>query len=163
MIVCVAAVIFPAVALAQGGGEPPPPCCNLVVPPPAPPGATVSTDPVTGVLQVSISDATLQSLGMTRSEFLDRLGAGLFPDQQLNVLIPVILQTATMDPLVDGSTSLALVSDPDAVPTAPVLYFQIPRSGLDAAALDLLNLLYLTDGTTSLRVVFIRDVKATVE
>jgi len=149
--------LFSGTALAQGGTEPPPCCPKEDPPPPSPPpddsGFVITTDPLTGTTQVTVSDAALLSLGLTRSEVLGRIAAGLFPGQDPSVVIPVLSLSAATDPA-DGS-SLATAD-------GTLLIVQVPLSGLDPLALDSVDLLFLTDGTAGIQIVFVRDVSTTI-
>jgi hypothetical protein len=93
--------------------------------------------------QVSISDAALRAMGITRGMFLDRLATALFsdPNQTVYLIIPVISQTAAAD----GSTIVQ------------VQYFQFEKSMVSPGVIDTLDLLLITDGLTCMEVIFIHD------
>lgn len=146
IIVLVAVSLFPCYVFAQGDGRPPT-CCNEDPPPPPPPPGGDAVAPGTGTLdmmpQTSISDASLRAMGITRSQFLDRLAAALFTDPSLTVdlVIPIISQTSSPD----GSTIVQ------------VSYYQIHKNLVAPAIIYTLDLLFITDGQIYMEVIFIRD------
>src|SRR5262245_63702009 len=73
---------IPCLALAQGGGLPPPGCCNLVY------SRDAQTRDLTSHSQFEISDGAIQRMGLTRSQFIDRLSDAMFPGKQVALVIP---------------------------------------------------------------------------
>jgi hypothetical protein len=146
ILALVAVVLFPCYMFAQGGGGSlPPPCCDKQDPPPPEGGDALTTGMgATDVMpQVSISDAALRAMGITRSMFLDRLATALFsdPNQTVYLIIPVISQTTAAD----GSTIVQ------------VQYFQFEKSMVSPGVIDTLDLVLITDGLTCMEVIFIHD------
>lgn len=147
-IVLLTAELIPCKVLAQTSDPPPPPpCCNNQDPPP-PGGISVVVGGGADELmpQITISDTALGLLGQTRTQFLDNLAAALFtnPDQKLYLVIPVETQVT----LPDGSV------------INQVVYYQLEKSMVTPQVIDLLDVLYLTDGQTTIKVTFNHDVTA---
>jgi hypothetical protein len=94
--------------------------------------------------QISISDSTLQAMGITRSQFLERLATGLFPDtdQTVDLVIPVYSQASASTVSADGTR---------------VSYFQIAKRLVAPEIIDTMDLLYITDGRIYMEVIFIRN------
>jgi hypothetical protein len=101
------------------------------------------------VPQTTISDATLQAMGISRSQFLDRLATALFPDadQDVNLLIPVYSQANAATVSADGTR---------------VSYFQIAKRQVAPEIIDTVNLLYITDGKIYMEVIFVGSKTAAV-
>ncbi len=89
-------------------------------------------------LQVTASDADLAAMGLTRSQFISNLAVLLFPGagQTVSVVIPVLVTSG--DPAVPDS----------------VVYCQYEVDLVGDEVLDAITWLYLTDGNTSVTVVF---------
>jgi len=146
ILVLVAVVFLPCYAFAQGGDVPPPTCCNQDPPPPPEGGDSIGTKAIakSTMPQISISDATLQAMGITRSQFLERLATGLFPDtdQTVDLVIPVYGRASASTVLADGTR---------------VSYFQIAKSLVAPEIIDTMDLLYITDGRIYMEVIFVRN------
>ena len=153
VIVLLTFILAPHCALGQTVDPPKPPtCCNNGDPPPPPPGASAVTmggDDANLMPQISISDATLHLLGMTRSQFLDRQVAALFGDsfQTVYIVIPVWSQVTSSD----GSVVMQ------------VTYYQIQEDLSTPLVIDAQDLCYLTDGQITIKVTFIENLAGYLE
>ena len=144
LIILIAVAFCTANAFAQGGGPPPPPpCCKGEDPPPGENSLTTTATTTDAITVISISDATLQASGLTRSQFLDLLAAILLDPSAgpVSLAIPVVGQVT----LADGSVSYQ------------VTYFTIEKSKVAEEVLNSLNAVYLTDGKTVIGINFIPD------
>lgn len=142
-IALMAIALLPCHAFSQGDINQPPTCCKNNDAPPPPGSDTVAAGMATDAIpQVALSDATLSAMGITRSQFLDRLAATLFPDpaQTISLVIPVITLS-----FADGG-----------IPTQ-VTYYQFDKSQVPAEFIDATDLLYITDGQIYVEVIFIPD------
>jgi hypothetical protein len=101
------------------------------------PGVTVA------VSQVTVSEATLIQAGLTRSQFLDLLAAALYPDSAnaYGLIVPVFSQTTAAD----GSSAVQ------------VSYITIAKSQVAPEVIDSLGLVFITDGKTSVAVLFTEE------
>ena len=149
VLVLVAIVLLPCYALAQGNDPPPPTCCNQdpPQPPPGPSGNSVIAPKAVAndaMPQISISDTTLQAMAITRSQFLDRLATGLFPDadQDVDLVIPVYSQPSAATVSADGTR---------------VSYFEIAKHQVAPEVINAVDLLYITDGKIYMEVIFVRS------
>jgi len=146
ILVLAAIALLPCYVLAQGNDPPPPTCCNQNAPPPPGGGDSIGPKAIAKdtMPQVSISDATLQAMGVTRSQFLERLSAGLFPDadQAVDLVIPVYSQANASTVTADGTR---------------VLYYQIAKRLVAPEIIDAMDFLYVTDGKIYMEVIFIRN------
>jgi hypothetical protein len=141
-------IVFPCGLFAQGGEIKPPICCpeELPPPPPPPPGgdSLLPGEQTDGILQVTISDAELQLLGLTRSQFLDRLAATAFDldgGQSYSLIIPMFTLIMTAD----GSTAVQ------------VTYFTIEAGKVAPEVLDTLSLVFITDGKSTIAILFTQN------
>jgi hypothetical protein len=94
--------------------------------------------------QMSISDATLASMGLSRSQFLELLAGTFFPDagRAVNLIIPVI------NPGTDLPVS---AQDPS------VINYQFEIGQVPEGMINGLTWLYITDGQTYVVVIFAQD------
>src|SRR5437867_231357 len=86
-------MLLPGFASAQVD-PPPPPCC--------PKGPSMASEDETRATPVSLStfyasEGTLQTLGLTRSQFLARLSQGLFPGASVDVVVPTSRAVSVID------------------------------------------------------------------
>jgi hypothetical protein len=126
-------ILIPCQALAQDTN--PPPCCDQeFLPGSAAPG------------QVTMPDSVLLAMGLTRSQFLDRLTAGLFPDQPIDMIFSV---TITISVPADAS---ATNQSPESVTVTS--QYRIPRSQMEAIVIDALDQVVVTDGVTYIQIKF---------
>lgn len=143
-LLCFAFIAFPCSLLAQGGDViKPPACCPEPEPPPPPPGGDslllmTSADSVTAI---TISDSELTDLGMTRTQFLDWVAATAFGSrayQDYAVIIP----------------TYALILTEDGTTAVRVTYVTAEASRTPPELLDTLGLVFITDGQTTIAVLF---------
>jgi hypothetical protein len=94
--------------------------------------------------QISISDAMLESMGFSRSQFLELLAGTLFPDagQAVSLVIPVIKP---------GTDLPVSAQDPS------VINYQFEIGQVPERLMNALTWLYITDGQTSVVVIFTQD------
>ncbi len=91
-------------------------------------------------------DSVLLAMGLTRSQFLDRLTAGLFPDNAVSLIFSV---TTTINVQADASA-------PDKSPELVTVTYQyrIPRSQMKAEEIEVLDQFVVTDGVTYIQIKF---------
>ena len=135
---------LPCSLFAQGGGgTKPPDCCPEPEPPPPPPGgdSIILAVPTDSIAQITISDAELKELGITRSQLLDLLAAtafGLRADQSYSLVIPMYSPILTDE----GTTAVR------------VTYLTIEAEKVAPEVLDTLSLVFITDGQTTVAILF---------
>ena len=91
-------------------------------------------------------NSVLLAMGLTRSQFLDRLAAGLFPDKPVSLIFSV-------------TTTISVPADASTTDTSPVLVtvstqYRISRARMKAEEIDALDQLVVTDGVTSIQFKF---------
>jgi hypothetical protein len=134
-------VLVPCHAMAQETN--PPPCCDKASPPnpnTAIGGGTQS--------QVIVPDSMLLTMGIRRSDFLDRLVAGLFPDEQIWLIYSV-------------TTSVSVLSDASVTGKSPELVtvtyqYRVPKSQMQSEEIDALDRFIITNGVTCIEINFVR-------
>ena len=131
-------ILIPCQATAQETN--PPPCCDKE----PPPGDTAVVTETQG--QITMPDSVLLAMGLTRSQFLDRLAAGLFPDKPVSLIFSV-------------TTTIGVSADASATELSPVLVtvnsqYRISRSQMKAEEIDALDQFVVTDGVTSIQIKF---------
>jgi hypothetical protein len=148
-----AITLLPVYASAQGND--PPPCCRSGNGEPTAPG-TQPTRP--GDTQITVSENVLSAMGVTRSEFVDRLASGLFPNSDVNL---VLSSTSNLDPGVFSRKAPGRLADeiaPEELVAVQVKrYYQIARSKVRPADLENLDQFYITDGQVYVAVSFTRS------
>ena len=123
----------------------PPVCCSPDPPPPPPPGSSsLSATAATAEMpQVTVSDANLLQLGLTRGQFLDQVAAAMCPtpDGSYDLVIPVYTATTAAD----------------GTPIVQVTYLEIAKSEVAPEVIDALDLIFITNGQTCVAIVFTTD------
>jgi hypothetical protein len=119
----------------------PPPCCDKEPPPGDKSAVGVETQN-----QVVMADSALLAMGISRSQFLDRLAAGLFPGQEITLIYSV-------------TTTISVPADPSSTDKSPVLVqityqYRIPRSQMKPEEIDALGQFVITDGVTYIQIKF---------
>ena len=150
--VCLVVMLLALVALpclAYGQTDPPPPkCCDQNDPPPPPPpggnSLILSGGGTDAMTQISISDASLASMDLTRSQFLALLAGTLFPDagQAVKLVIPVINSGADLP---------VSAQDPS------VINYQFEIGQVPEGMMNGITWLYITDGQAYVVVIFTQD------
>lgn len=156
LIVLVMLTVTVSVATAQGTGypPPPPPCCTKEgsVAPGAPSALPITGTEESGIL-ISVTDETLGLLGLSRSDFVDRLAAGLFPDRNVDLLFT---STDLVDPEIVGDAR-GRFSDPNGSVIVEIRRtYRIPRFRVAPAILEAADRVALTDGAIVVTVQFRR-------
>jgi hypothetical protein len=145
VVASLALVMIPCLAYGQTDPAGPLPCCNLNDPPPSPGGDSVILGgSMVATAQISISDATLETMGLSRLQFLKLLAGTLFPDagQAVSLIIPVV----------NANTQLPVsAQDPS------VINYQFEIGQVSARLINALTWLYITDGQTTVVVIFTQD------
>jgi hypothetical protein len=141
-------IFFAFTTYAQGGGGiQPPPCCTKEDPPPPPPPGGDAISPATFETDlfpvVTLSDAALQTAGLTRRQVLDQLAATL-PGGSSE---PVML-------IIPGFT---LITAADGTVTYDAVFYTVEESQVSDDTLAQFNVFYLTDGASMIAVNFIQD------
>jgi hypothetical protein len=142
-------LLVPCFALAQGGGLPPPGCCSLAYDRDAQPRDLASHS------QFEISESAIERMGLTRSQFIDRLSDAMFPGKQVAIVIP--------SSRVSGKSGRAQHGflEEDLVAVEETRFYQIARSRMRSEDLNGLAQLYVTDGEIYLKINFIRGDSST--
>ena len=149
-------VLFVSTSLAIAQSDPPPPCCGGKGAPSIQMEAQLQSSG-SSLSTFEVSEGLLLSLGVTRGQFLERLSQSLLPGRVLN---RVIYSTRSMNrPMIDsrrvGSTDGETVSLEEGLfAVEQRRFYQIPREQLQAEQLAGLDVLYLSDGEISIRVLF---------
>jgi hypothetical protein len=136
--------LFPSVLAAQGVD--PPHCCN------APAGI-----PGTAGMQSSIfiTDAALASMGVSRTQFVDRLISVLMPARQVSL---VYSTTTSLNP----AAAAAMSADGQVPETVTVTQqYRVPREMIVQETIESMDELSITDGIVSLAISF-RHTETTV-
>lgn len=155
--VCVLPSVLVLLALPSLAGAqdfpPPPPCC------PRAPGLGADGPSLNLQPNLVISSEWLQELGLTRTEFVDRMAAGLFPGDTVHLLVTWTRTTRVPAPAhasgayrdnLDGAASPALVEIEERQT------YRFPRAQLTAAQLESLDELSLTNGRSTIKIGFTR-------
>lgn len=159
-------VVGTDLAIAQGTGyPPPPPCCteDSIAPrtevTPAIQGTQTAVS-VDSSLYLSVPDDALRIMGLTRSQFVDRLASGFFPDRSIDILVP---STDLIDP---GQADLGRASagmrgevgEADTLVAVEIRrIYQIPRYRVSSEVFETLDRFVVTDGQIRVTVQFRRE------
>jgi len=133
-------------------------------PPPPPPGeeeavagegllpavhpVLVHTSVDTGA-QFNISDDVIHAMGMSRSQFVDQLAAGIFPGSEVDLLIPTVsLREPSRFDYDRGFRGLEEEQDSRErlVAIQVKRFYQIPRFRVRSEEIDVLDQIFITDG-----------------
>jgi virulence-associated protein VagC len=148
----VLALLFVTTTAYAQGSEPPPPCCK---------DAQVvfdkdllSTPVAEG--QVDVSATTLQLLHSTRSQFVDRLAAGLFPGKRVELVLSST--RLVLNPTAGGNNRVRATDsgDEELVAVQEKRFYRMSRERVRSEDLDAIEQLYLTDGEVYIKVSFVR-------
>jgi hypothetical protein len=132
---------------AYAQGEWPPNCCSAV------------EGPNDGSSQIRRSEILIsadasQLLGITRTQFVDRLAGTFFPNKQVDLIVPNdrFRRSNTVDFSVtpDGS------ADGTVIAVQEKRFHRISRNHLREGDLDAVSMLYITDGQVAVRLSFIK-------
>ncbi|PYV02615.1 MAG: hypothetical protein DMG10_14055 [Acidobacteria bacterium] len=142
-------MVWPNAASAQGG-PPPPPCCGH--------DPSIAAEDEVRATPVSLStfyasEGTLQTLGLTRTQFLARLSQGLFPGASVDVVLP----TSRAVSVIDGVRGRAAAEEAGQVGVEERRYYRLAKDSLQTQALDTFDDLYLTNGEVYVKVTFTRE------
>src|SRR5262245_45147423 len=77
-----ASLLVPRFVMAQGNGLPPPGCCYMA------PDLDRESRDSTSRSRVDISESAIERMGLTHSQFIDRLSEAMFPGKQVSLVIP---------------------------------------------------------------------------
>jgi hypothetical protein len=126
-------LIMPSAAFAQSGGGHDPICCNMMA-------VGENEAAVSDLLPViSISDQTLNALGLTRIQFLNQLAASLFVNSDSTASLQIPVATENTD-------SYNLTAED---------FYAIPLESVDALMVDSSQYVILTDGVTYVVIFFV--------
>jgi len=150
LVLLIGLVLLPSTLLAQDGT--PPPCCG-----PKPPtyGMAIS-NPTASDGSFTVSVDVLQSQGITRSQFVDRLSQALFPEKSADILVYSVTQTTSgQDARSQGfqmdSAAQGLIA------MRQTLIYRLPRWTISSEELDKLDKVGLTDGQFSVTISFTKN------
>ncbi len=148
--VVLSVILLPHYALAQGSD--PPDCCGKGSKYVMPPGAPM---PVPSVDHILISDASLQAMGISRSDFVDRLSASLLFGKNIDLIISVSRSVGA-----DAANALSEREENQAEMEGILLgvqekrTYRVPRARLQASDVDALDEFSITDGTVVIGITF---------
>lgn len=132
-------VLFPCVVAAQNVN--PPTCCHE-----APSGIA---GPVVVQSSMVMTDAALASLGMSRTDFVDRLISVLMPGRQISL---VYSNTTSLNP-----AAAAVTADGQSPETVTLTrQYRVPREMMVTETIESLDELSITDGIVSITISFRR-------
>ena len=138
-------LLVPGFVMAQGGGLPPPGCCNHVF------ARNAQSRELASHSQFEISDNAIERMGLTRSQFIDRLSDAMFPGKQVAIVIPSSrVSSKSLDTEQHG------ILEEDLVAVEETRFYQIARDRMRSEDLEGAAELYLTDGEIYLRISFVR-------
>jgi hypothetical protein len=138
-------VAFLLTGIVNAQSDPPPGCCGKEA-------VRISAVPAPDLksAQLVISADAPQSLGISRSEFVDRLSAAFFPGKLVDLVISATRVVMKPDIESSGAAEAGLLA------LQQKRFYQVPRSQVQAADLDGLSQVYITDGQLYVRVTFIK-------
>jgi hypothetical protein len=142
----VVATILLTPSLAPAQDMDPPKCCNA---PTGTPLTAGETSRAGSQGRIIMSDAALRGMGLSRSQFIDHLGAGLLPNRQLTVIFSIARSVENYWPF-----------DQEAVgeqPAQVILQYRIQRERMRAEQIDALDQLAITDGEVQIEIYFKRE------
>jgi hypothetical protein len=131
-------------AMAQGGGLPPPGCCTLDA-------DDEQSLEAASRSQFDISDGAIQRMGLTRSQFIDRLSDAMFPGKE----VAIVIRSSRVSSKSLGREQRGILEE-DLVAVEETRYYQIARSRMRSEDLSGLAQLYVTDGEIYVKINFIR-------
>ena len=140
-----ASLLVPGFVMAQGNGLPPPGCCYM-----AHDLDGQSREPASRS-RVDISESAIERMGLTHSQFIDRLSDAMFPGKQVAVVIP----SSRISSKLVGRGKYGL-QEQDLVAVQETWFYQIARYRMRSEDLEGAAELYLTDGETYLKISFVR-------
>jgi hypothetical protein len=143
---CLVALVLVSGNFAFSQDGDPPPCCDKapVI------GGTVDQDGIVPIQSVVLMpDAALSSAGLTRTQFIDMIAAGLMPGKQVTLIFSV---TDTIKSPELTATLLAAGVPPEQVQV--VRQYRVPRSQMKADDIDGIDQVIVTDGVTEIKVSF---------
>jgi len=139
-------LLVPGFVMAQGGGLPPPGCCNHVF------ARNAQSRELASLSQFEISESAIERMGLTRSQFIDRLSDAMFPGKQVAIVIPSSrVSSKSLDRERHG------ILEEDLVAVEETRFYQIARSRMRSEDLNGLAQLYVTDGEIYLKINFRSD------
>ncbi len=102
--------------------------------------------------QFEISESAIERMGLTRSQFIDRLSDAMFPGKQVAIVIPSSrVSSKSLDREQHG------ILEEDLVAVEETRFYQIARSRMRSEDLNGLAQLYVTDGEIYLKINFRSD------
>jgi hypothetical protein len=143
-LVVTAILLTPSVAPAQDTN--PPKCCNH-----GPTAGLSDGDTALSLIsaRITMSDAALRSMGLSRSQFVDSLLKGILPDRQVTVTFSIARAGDSYWPP-DQAV-------PAEQPAKVILQYSIPRERMQAEQIDALDQLAITAGDVRIEINFVRE------
>jgi hypothetical protein len=103
----------------------------------------------------------LQSLGLTRTEFVDRMSEVFFPGTPVDLVVatkrtadPQSVSNQAASQIPDSTTSTD--AEEGLLAVQETRFYRIPRSRLGAERLEILDQLYITDGKAYVSITFLK-------
>ncbi|HYK92100.1 MAG TPA: hypothetical protein VE398_25280 [Acidobacteriota bacterium] len=107
--------------------------------------------------RVSISDDSLRNMGISRSDFVDRLAGSLFLGRNVDLLITISRSMGSRAALgrgLDDAAENAAAAEGVLLSVEERRQYRIPRARVLAADVDALDQLAITDGVTYIEIAF---------
>jgi hypothetical protein len=112
-----------------------------------------------------ISESMLQSQGLTRKEFIDRISESLFQGKRIDLIIasrlPIVQPTAATFASLVGSQQQGLV-EKDLIAAQQTLFYRVPFYALAFEEINSMDQIGLTDGKVYILVRFVRSASSGV-
>ncbi len=143
-------------ALMAQGLDPLPICC-----PPSPVVAGENQkDPLAVQGQLLISSSMLQTQGITRRQFADRLSMSLFPGRSVDVILSS--RSFVARPALSGSSTGSANQNqeaglPSLIAIQETAIYRVPLQGMAAEALDSIDQFGLSDGEVQITIKFVNS------
>jgi hypothetical protein len=159
IFVCaVALAIFLLPCCVSAQGVDPPTCCNVDGGGPHSISIGGSETTSSTANQIVITDESLRTLGISRSDLVDRLAGSLFFGKNVDIIISMTRSLDWARSSILRGTGEFSGEKAAAVGTLLTVQekrtYQIPRVHLQAADIDSLDRFYITDGQISIEVIF---------
>jgi hypothetical protein len=138
-------LLVPGFARAQGSGLPPPGCCYMASDLDGQSRESASRS------RLDIAESAIERMGLTHSQFIDRLSDAMFPGKQVAVVIP----SSRISSKWVGSGKYGL-QEQDLVAVQETWFYRFDRNRMRSEDLEGAAELYLTDGETYLKISFVR-------
>jgi hypothetical protein len=97
------------------------------------------------------------ALGLTRRQFVDRLSEALLPGKEIYWVVPMTRLLSAPAFQVAASLPSEGAAEPELMAVQERRYYKVLKGQLQAAEMDRLTHLFVTDGQTYLRISFVKN------